>query len=81
MKNLIMRSITGVLFVAVLVGAIVGGPMTFAVLFALITGLSLWEFSNLMNRHYGAGMNRMIVTVAGVYLFSPFWLLQRADPV
>ena len=46
MKNLIMRSITGVLFVAVLVGAIVGGPMTFAVLFALITGLSLWEFSN-----------------------------------
>lgn len=69
MKNLLMRSITGILFVVVLVGAIVWGPMTFAILFALITGLSLWEFSNLMNQHYGANMNRMIVTVAGVYLF------------
>lgn len=69
MKNLIIRTLTGILFVGLLVGCIVGGPMPFAVLFATITGMTVWEFTSLMNNKYEASMNRMITTVAGVYLF------------
>ena len=47
MKNLIIRTVTGVLFVALLVGGIACSPITFALLFALVTVLTLWEFSTI----------------------------------
>ena len=72
MNNLVVRTLTGVLFVAALVGAIVLGPLTFVVLFAVITGMALWEYSSLMNDYAGASVNRLIMTLAGVYLFLAF---------
>lgn len=68
-NNLIVRSITGALFVIVLVGCIVYNAMTFSLLFALITALSVWEFSTLVNLREDVHVNRMICTVSGVYLF------------
>ena len=44
MKGLLERGITAFVFGAVMLGGIYGGPYTFALLFALITGLCLWEF-------------------------------------
>ena len=64
MKNLILRSITGALYVAAVVGATLLGPQYFVVLFGLIAGLTLWEFAGLVNRCYGASTNRLILTVA-----------------
>lgn len=64
--------LTGVLFVAALVGAIVFGPLTFVALFALITGLALWEYASVLNEHAEASVNRLITTLAGVYLFLAF---------
>lgn len=72
MSNLVVRSLTGIVFVAVLVGGTLYSPLTFTVLFALITGLSVWEFSTNVNNHAGASVNRLINTVAGVYLFLAF---------
>ena len=72
MKNLITRSLTGCIFVAVLVGGILYSPLTFTVLFAVITGLTIWEFSTNVNRYAGASVNRLINTVAAVYLFVAF---------
>lgn len=72
MKNLVMRTATGVLFVACLVGCTVGAPLTFTLLFAIITGLTTWEFSTNVNLHAGASVNRLINTVAAVYLFFAF---------
>ena len=69
MNNLLTRSLTGILFVAILVGAICFSPTSFIALFALITGLTMWEFSTLVNDHAGAQVNRLINSVAGVYLF------------
>lgn len=69
MKNFITRALTGVLFVALLVGGILYSPLTFAILFALITALSVWEFTGLVNGHKGIRVNRLICTVSGVYLF------------
>ena len=73
MKNLIIRTVTGVLFVALLVGGIACSPITFALLFALVTVLTLWEFSTIVNRYAGAEVNRLINTVGGVYLFLAFF--------
>ena len=62
MKNLIIRTVTGALFVIVLVGGIVLHPYSMLTLFTLITALAVWEFSN-----------RFITTVAGAYLFVAIW--------
>ena len=72
MNNLVLRALTGVVFVAVLVGGILYSPLTFVSLFALVTGLTVWEFSGIVNRHAGASVNRLINTVAAVYLFFAF---------
>ena len=42
MRTLIIRTITGVLFVAIMVCGFLN-PRAMVVLFALITGLTLWE--------------------------------------
>lgn len=72
MNNLLLRLATGIAFVLVLVGSIILSPMSFCVLFAAVTGLSIWEFSTLVNNHADASVNRLINTIAGVYLFLAF---------
>ena len=60
MKNLIVRTLTGLLFAATLIGCIIYGPLSFVLLFAIITGVTLWEFSLNVNRHAGASVNMLI---------------------
>ena len=69
MKNLVQRTITGVLFVAILVGGILFSPLTFGLLFMLITALSVWEFARLVNQRADVAVNPFITTLGGVYLF------------
>ena len=68
MNNFIVRTITGVLFVAVLVCSFLR-PQAMVMLFALITGLTIWEFTGLVNERAQVTVNRLISTVAGVYFF------------
>lgn len=68
MKNLMARAITGVLFVAAIVVCFLN-PLAMAFLFAIVTGLTVWEFTGLVNNREGVDTNRFICTVAGVYLF------------
>ncbi|MBO6189577.1 MAG: phosphatidate cytidylyltransferase [Alloprevotella sp.] len=72
MNNLILRTLTGIGFVALLVGSIVYHPVSFAVLFALVAGLAVWEFGTLVNNHAEASVNRLISTIAAVYLVFAF---------
>lgn len=68
MKNLIVRSITGVFFVAAIVVCFMR-PIAMEFLFALVTGLTIWEYCGLVNNIKGVQVNRFISTVAGVYFF------------
>ena len=68
MKNLIVRAITGVFFVAAIVASFLK-PTAMVFLFALVTGLSIWEFTGLVNDTKDVQVNRFIATVAGVYFF------------
>ncbi len=68
MKNMAVRAVTGILFVAAIVVCFLN-PVAMAFLFAVATGLTVWEFAGLVNKRDGVDTNRFICTVAGVYLF------------
>lgn len=69
MKNFIIRTITAVFFVAAIVTCFLN-PRAMVFLFALVTGMTIWEFTGLVNEHQPCTtVNRMISTVAGVYFF------------
>lgn len=68
LKNLITRSITGILYVAIMVTSFLQS-VNMIVVFALITGLATWEFTGLVNEYKHVNVNRLITTVAGVYFF------------
>lgn len=68
MKNFIVRTITGVLFVAIVVTCFLN-PRAMVFLFALVTGMTVYEFCGVVNRRPGVHTNRFISTVAAVCLF------------
>lgn len=68
MKNFIIRTITAVFFVAAIVTSFLS-PTAMVCLFAPITGLTIWEFTGLVNQRGGITVNRFISTVAGAYFF------------
>ena len=68
LTNMTVRAFTGVLFVTIMVTCFFQ-PVAMVFLFALITCLSLWEYSGLVNNIEDVTINRFISTVAGVYLF------------
>lgn len=77
MSNLITRTAVGILFVTVMVGGIIWRPDTMVLLFAVITGMTLWEYGGLVNENIDdTHVNRFISTVAGVYFFLAVTALQ-----
>ena len=69
MKNLIVRALTGIIFVVVLISAICIHPIFFLILFCIITGLTLWEFGGLVKHYENANLQRTVNMLGGVYLF------------
>lgn len=73
MKNLITRALTGIIFVAVMVGGILYHPLSCALLFMFITVLTTWEFTGLINKHANVQVPRLIATTASWVLFAAFF--------
>lgn len=68
MKNFIIRTITSVFFVAAIVTSFLN-PRAMVFLFCIVTGMTIWEFTGLVNDRPYITINRFICTVSGVYLF------------
>ncbi len=68
MKNFIVRTITGIIFVAAIVASFMR-PEAMVLLFSIVTGLTVWEFTGLVNQRPEVNVNRFISTVAAVYFF------------
>lgn len=68
-NNFIQRAITGILFVAVLMGCILYDPLTFGALFVIISALAIREFGHLLNQTEGISINKTITMLGGAYLF------------
>ena len=69
MKNFITRAVSGVIFVAIMVFGLAFNAMAMMFLFSIITGMTVWEYTGLVNERKGVSVNRFITTAAGVYLF------------
>ncbi len=73
-SNILLRTVSGIVYVAVMVGCLVGGRNTYCVLFAVITALLLNEFNRLLAEHRLARVNNTVSVVSGVYLFLAVFL-------
>lgn len=69
MKKLIIRGATGLIFVALLISAILYNYISFGVLFAIVTGLAVNEFCNLVKEHKKTTFSTYLAVLGGVYLF------------
>ena len=72
-NNFMQRAITGIIFVAVLIGCILGGPVSFGILFAIISAAAINEFGNLINKQEDVQMNKRICILGGIFLFLCFF--------
>jgi len=75
LPNLLKRSITGLLFVAIMVGAILYSYYSYVAIFGLIVLLSLNELYRLFNRQEGVGVNQYIHSIIG----STFFILTSLE--
>ena len=74
MKNLVTRTLTGLIYVLLLAGCTICSPVTAFFFFALVTAATLFEFGTVMNNHGGANMPRAINALAGFILVAAVWL-------
>lgn len=72
MKNFLIRAISGIIFVVIMVVGMAFNAIAMTFLFALVTGMAVWEFTGLMNAHKGVNINRFITTAAAIYLYLAF---------
>jgi len=71
-KNFIARTLTGIVYVVVIVSALCFHPYCFLVLFALVIGLALWEFYGMACAN--KGWHKAIGIIGGMYLFTASFL-------
>lgn len=70
LRNLIKRALTGIVFVAVILGAIWFHPVSYLVLFSIILALLLWEFYGLVEPTPQSRVKTLLYCLGGVYLFG-----------
>ena len=76
--NFILRTLTGVLFVALVLGAILYGPLAYTALFVLVACLTSRELAGLLHAHAECHMNRNMHAVMTFFLVSGSVLLYDA---
>ena len=73
-SNLIIRSLTGIVFLIVMIGGLTYSPLSMGLLFTLITALSVYEFCTIVSEaRDDVEVNAMICSVSGAYLFLAFF--------
>lgn len=74
MKNLIIRALTGIVFVGVVAGSTCFHAFSFLAVFTVITALTLWEFYRLTAPDENNRLTRSLHTLGGAYLFIASFL-------
>jgi len=72
MKNFITRTITGILFVVIMVGCILYNPLSFGFLFALVSMLTVFEFGQLVNQSGEVYISKILTSLGAAFLFLAF---------
>ncbi len=68
-KNFIQRTVSGAIFVAIVIVSILLSPYTFAVIFVVITSLAMHEFHQLTNKSGETDVNATAGILGGILLF------------
>ena len=69
MNNFVKRTLSGAVFVTLVVGSILLNQITFLLFFAFICGWSVYEFHKLTNQQDGININAGIAIICAVILF------------
>lgn len=69
MNNFLIRTLSGVVYVGAISGSILLGSHTYLAVFALLTGLALWEFYTLLEKQAKTKIDKPVAILGGVYLF------------
>ncbi len=69
MKKLLIRTVTGAAFVAALICSILYGEVSFGILFLLITGLAVAEFSSIIKKYKKVTFSTTLAVLGGSFLF------------
>lgn len=73
-SNFLLRTLTGIVYVVLIVSGIMASSLSFLALFSLIVLLCLWEFYGLMNNRKGLKINRWYNCFGGLLLFISSYL-------
>ena len=74
MKNLIVRALTGAVYVVLLVGCTVYGGVAALLFFSLVAAAATHEFGVNVNNHYGASVGTVRAALASGLLSGAAWL-------
>lgn len=74
MNNFIKRTLSGFIFVVIIVGSILLNQYTFAAVFSLICGLTIHEFHKITNNQTDVNVNDWLAVFGGVTLFISTFL-------
>lgn len=69
MNELLKRTISGLVYVILIVAAVLSHPLAFGLLFSLITFLSIHEFHNITNRSSAIEVSTPLASAGGILLF------------
>ncbi len=75
MKELITRTLTGIVFVAVLIGSILWSHYSLAVLFLIITFIGLNEYYDIVNKIHGIKVFKIYGLITGSIIYILFSLV------
>jgi phosphatidate cytidylyltransferase len=74
MNNFVKRTLSGSIFVTLVIGSILLSQYAFAAVFVIICGLSVREFHKLTNRQNNVEVNLWIALIGGMLLFASSYL-------
>lgn len=70
MNNFVKRTLSGFLFVTLIVGSILISKYFFAVFFALVCGWAVREFHKLSNKQQNVNVDLIVALIGGILLFA-----------
>ena len=69
MNNFVKRTLSGFIFVTLIISSILLSPFTFALVFAVICGWTVFEFHKISNHRPTINVNPLIALISSVILF------------
>jgi len=70
MSNFLQRTLSGFFFVLIIIGSILWNPYSFAIVFAVIAGWSVYEFHTLTNHQQQVSVMTVLAVIGAVLLFA-----------